>query len=68
MIKASQLREQTADEIRQLCRETRRQLQELRAKRGIGEGLDKPVRLRILRRELARIATVMQEKGIGENG
>jgi large subunit ribosomal protein L29 len=68
MLKASGIREQTEDELRELCRETAKHLQTLRLHRGGGEGSEHPIRMRTLRRELARIKTVMRERGIREHG
>ena len=67
MLKAAGLREQTEQEIRELCRETARHLLELRTRKGEGEGSEPPIRKRTLRRELARIKTVMRERGIREH-
>ncbi len=68
MLKAIALREQTEAEIRELARETQRRILELRIHKGGGEGADSPIRKRTLRRELARIKTVMRQRGIRENG
>ena len=67
-MKASKLREQTDDELRQLCDETRKSMFEMRAKQGIGEASDHPLRIRNLRRELGRIKTVMRERRLTEHG
>ena len=67
-MKAAGLREQTEAEIRELCRETSRHLLELRTRKGGGDASEPPIRMRTLRRELARIKTVMREKGIREHG
>ncbi len=61
-MKASNLREQTDEELRQLCEETGRSIFTLRAKQGIGEASDHPLRIRNLRRDLGRIKTVMRER------
>ncbi len=67
-MKASNLREQTEEELQQLCDETRRSIFELRAKQGIGEAADHPLRIRNLRRDLGRIETVMRERRVAEHG
>ena len=59
---------QTEDELRQECRETTRHIQELRLKKAGGDASEPPIRIRILRRELARIKTVMHERGMAEHG
>jgi len=63
-MKASKLRENTQDELRQAQADTLRAMGEFRAKRGIGESAEQPLRIRTLRRDLARIKTVMKERGI----
>lgn len=67
-MKAAGLREQTEEEIRELARETARHLQELRTRKSGGDASEPPIRMRTLRRELARIKTVMRERGIREHG
>lgn len=65
-MKAASLREQTAEELRQLCRETRKSLFDLRISRTMGEPTGQPQKARTLRRDLARVQTVMAERGIQE--
>ena len=66
-MKVATLREQTEEELRHLVRETTRHLTEMHARQGMGEGSEHPIRARELRRVLARIKTVMRERGIQEN-
>jgi large subunit ribosomal protein L29 len=61
-MEASKLREQTDDELEQLRSETRKQLFDLKIKKGVGGTLDQPLELRRLRRDLARIETVIRER------
>lgn len=68
MLKAAGLREQTAEEIQELGRATARHLMELRTHKGTSDASESPIRKRTLRRELARIKTVMRERGIREHG
>lgn len=67
MLKASGLREQAEDELRELGRETARHMQELKTRTNVGEGSEPPILVRSLRRDLARIKTIMRERGIREN-
>lgn len=62
-MKAASLREQTREELEQLLRDTNRELTELRVHRTTGEAAERPTRLRSLRREVARIKTVLKEQG-----
>jgi len=67
-MKASKLREQTDEELQQLCDETQKSIFELRAKQGIGEASDHPLRIRNLKRNLGRIKTVMRERRLAKHG
>jgi large subunit ribosomal protein L29 len=67
-MKASELREQTDDELRELYRDTRHELFDLKVKKGLGDSSAQPLRIRTLRRDVARIKTVMRERGGSSNG
>ena len=67
-MKAAELREQTDDELRELHRDTRQALFEMKVKQGMGDSSEQPLRIRALRREVARINTVMRERGGISNG
>lgn len=60
-MKATQLREQTADELRELYDETRQALFELEVHKDGSEN-ENPLKIRTLRRDVARIKTVMTER------
>ena len=59
-MKASEHRELTAEELRQKYDDTKKELFNLRVQQSTGQ-LEKAVRIRELRREVARILTIMQE-------
>jgi large subunit ribosomal protein L29 len=59
-MKASEHRELTEDELRQKYDDTKKELFNLRVQQSTGQ-LEKAVRIRELRREVARILTIMQE-------
>ena len=67
-MKAARLREQTDDELLQSCDDTRRRIFEFRAKQGIGETSEHALQIRNLKRDLARIKTVMRERRLAEHG
>jgi len=58
------MREQTDQELVQQHGDTLKALTELRLKKRVGGGGEQPLRLRVLRREVARIKTVMRERGL----
>jgi large subunit ribosomal protein L29 len=60
-MKASEHRELTEDELRQKCDDTKKELFNLRVQQSTGQ-LEKAVRIRELRREVARILTIMHER------
>lgn len=59
-MKAKMLRDLSGDELRQKLDEAEKELFGLRVKKSSGQ-LEKPDRLRILRREVARIRTLLHE-------
>ena len=60
-MKATKLREQTADELRESFDETRQALFNLQVHVDTGDGSEQPLKARSLRRDVARIKTVMRE-------
>ncbi len=60
-MKASQLREQTVDELRDKERELAEQLFALRLNQVTGQ-IENPAKLQLVRRDLARVLTVLREK------
>ncbi|MDA1044655.1 MAG: 50S ribosomal protein L29 [Verrucomicrobia bacterium] len=67
-MKAAVLREQTEEELWNLYRETARHVTELKSKKGIGDASEQPLKVRYTRRDLARIKTIMKERGISQHG
>jgi large subunit ribosomal protein L29 len=61
-MKARDLRELGAVELDQKILEASQALDDLRIKHRSGSGIEKPVRLRTLRREVARMKTVKAER------
>ena len=66
-MKATLLREQTAEELVLLVGERERQLMELKANKGLGDESEQPLKIRSVRRELARIKTVMRERELDKS-
>jgi large subunit ribosomal protein L29 len=64
-MKASDLRELTPEELRRRVREMREELFKLKLRLGTEE-LPNPLRLRYLRRDIARCETVLQQKAIAD--
>lgn len=71
MTKARDLRVKTVDELRAMAAELAREHFNLRFQRANGM-LEKPLRLRFVRRELARVKTLLAEKerakAVGQKG
>jgi large subunit ribosomal protein L29 len=61
-VKADAMRDQTADEIHARIAELREELFNLRFRNSMKQ-LDNPLRIREGRREIARLLTVLSEKG-----
>ena len=66
-MKASELRDKTLDELQENERDLAEQLFALRLQKVTGQ-LDNPVKMRIVRRDLARVMTVLREVANQENG
>ena len=64
-MKAAKLREITKEEVTDRCAETQRELLNLRIRKGSGT-IEKPSRLRTLRRDIARMKTLQREAVIKE--
>jgi large subunit ribosomal protein L29 len=60
-VKAEQLRELSAAELRERERELREQLFRLRLQKSVGQ-LDNTLKLQEVRRDVARVLTVLKEK------
>ena len=63
-MKAKDLRDKTVDELRHQERDLAEQLFALRLQKVTGQ-LEKPAKVRTARKDLARILTVLREKGAG---
>lgn len=61
-MKAREIRELGAEELTLKARETVRELTALRLKNKSGDTAEKPVRIRLLRRDVARIQTVLRQR------
>jgi large subunit ribosomal protein L29 len=66
-MKAAKLREHSPEELRQAHDDTAREIRELKAKKGVGSAPEQPLRIRTLRRNLARIKTVMKQREVAEH-
>jgi large subunit ribosomal protein L29 len=60
-MKAKQLRDQTADELRAKEKELSQQLFALRLNKSTGQ-LESPAKVKAVRRDLARVLTILGEK------
>ena len=61
-MKARDLRELGAAELDQKIREVSQELSDMRIKHRSGSGVEKPVRMRTMRREIARAKTIKAER------
>lgn len=61
MMKAAELRDLTVDELRHREHDLEEQLFRARIQKATGQ-LDQPMKLRTMRRDLARVKTVLQQK------
>ncbi len=63
-MKASEVREMTVDELRSKEAELTKELFGLRMRHSTGQ-LENPLRIRLIRRDIARIKTILREKEKG---
>ncbi len=63
-MKAAQLREHTDEELRQVHDDVSKELVDARVRQGWSDGTDQPLKVRTLRRDLARVKTVMKQRGL----
>jgi large subunit ribosomal protein L29 len=66
-MQAKQIRELSFDEARQKEREIAEEIFRLRMRKSTGQ-LDNPMRLRLLRKDLARIKTIQRERATQKTG
>lgn len=64
-MKARELRELAAEELQQKYDDTRKELFNLRIRQSTGQ-IEKATRIRILRRDIARVLTVLRERAKAE--
>ncbi len=64
MLKAAELREMTAEELRQKKADIAEEVFNLNMRKSI-KALDNPLRLRTARRDMARIDTILHEDDLG---
>ncbi len=65
-MKTNEIRELGADELAAKIREARKELADLRLKHASGGEVEKPGRMRLMRREIARMLTIQAEKAAKE--
>lgn len=66
-MKIKQIRENSSDEIRGQIREAEREMLLLQVKKTVSDGSIQPLKIRTLRRNVARMHTVIREREIEKN-
>ncbi len=61
-MKASKLREQSPEELRQMLGDMGKEIFDLKLKKSVAGSSEQPLRVRSLRRDRARIKTILKEK------
>ena len=67
-MKAKTLREKSLEELQQMKREISSQIVDFRVKKSIGDTSEKPLKIRVMRRDLARVNTLIKEWELQKNG
>ena len=65
-MKTNEIRELGADELAAKIREARKELADLKLKHASGGDVEKPGRMRLMRREIARMLTIQAENAAKE--
>ena len=60
-MKAAELRDLTPEELRQRLLDTREEVFNLRIQKSVGD-IERPLRIRTLRRDISKMLTVMKER------
>lgn len=61
-MKVKQIRENSTDEIRGLIKEAKREILTIKMKKAVSDGTIQPLKARTLRRDVARMETVIRER------
>lgn len=68
-MKAAELRDRSAEELREAYEEKRQELFMLSVRKDVADEADNPLQVRALRRDIARIKTLMREQeGVKHHG
>ena len=67
-MKAREIKENSIEELHQMEEDAERQIFEIKAKKGFGDSSEQPLKIRFLRRNLAKIKTVIRERELKKNG
>jgi ribosomal protein L29 len=68
-MKAAELRERSPEELREACEEKQQALFMLNVRKDVADAADNPLQARVLRRDIARIKTLMREQeGVKHHG
>jgi large subunit ribosomal protein L29 len=62
-MKAAELKQLTDEELRQRLEDSRQELFDFRVQKATGQ-MERPLRARTMRREVARVLTVMKQRGL----
>lgn len=61
-MKVKQIRENSTEEIRGLIKEAKREMLNIKMKKAVADGSIQPLKARTLRRDVARMQTVIRER------
>jgi len=66
-MKIKQIRENSSEEIRAQITESEREMLGMKVKKAAADGSTQPLKIRMLRRDVARMQTVIREREIKNN-
>ena len=66
-MKATKLREHTDEELQQVHDDVSKELMETKMRQGWSDGAEQPLKVRSLRRDLARVETVVKQRELNKD-
>ena len=66
-MKAAKLREHTDEELQEVLEEVSKELIDTKIRQGWSDGAEQPLKVRMLRRDLARVKTVIKQRELNKD-
>ena len=67
-MKAAKLREHTDEELQEVLEEINKELMDVKIRKGWSDSAEQPLKIRTLRRDRARVKTVIRQRELNKDG